>query len=173
VSDPLVPPLDADDHVEGPAGAPLELVMFGDFQCPFCTAAQPILRRVRDRLGLELRFAFRQFPLRSLHPDAERAAQASEAAAAQGAFWPMHDALYGLRGRLGIDDVVAASARIGLDAGRMRAELEAGTHAAAVQADVESGIASGVTGTPTFFTGGIRHTGGFDAQSLTAGLESR
>ena len=171
--DLLIPPLGPDDHVEGPAGALLELVMFGDFQCPFCTAAQPILRRVRDRLGLELRFAFRQFPLRSLHPDAERAAQASEAGAAQGAFWPMHDALYGLRGRLGIDDVVAAAARIGLDAGRVRAELEAGTHAPAVQADVDSGIASGVTGTPTFFAGGVRHTGAFDAQSLTAALEGR
>ena len=94
VPDVLTPPLGADDHVDGPADAPLELVMYGDFQCPFCTAAQPILRRVRDRLDGRLRFAFRHFPLRALHPDAERAAQASEAAAAQGAFWAMHDALY-------------------------------------------------------------------------------
>jgi Na+:H+ antiporter, NhaA family len=173
VPDPLTPPLGPDDHVDGPTDAPLELVMYGDFQCPFCTAAQPILRRVRERLGGRLRFAFRQYPLRSLHPDAERAAQASEAAAAQGAFWPMHDALYGLRGELGLADIVAAAARIGLDAERLRAELEAGTYAAAVQADVDSGNASGVTGTPTFFAGGIRHTGAFDAQSLIAAVEGR
>jgi Na+:H+ antiporter, NhaA family len=171
VSDPLTPPLGPGDHVDGPAGAPLELVMYGDFQCPFCTAAQPILRRVRDRLEGRLRFAFRQFPLREIHPDAERAAQASEAAAAQGAFWPMHDALYGLRGQLGLADIVAAAARLGLDAERIRADLEAGTYAAAVQEDVDSGIASGVAGTPTFFTGGVRHHGAFDAQSLIAALE--
>ncbi len=168
--DRLSPPLGPGDHVDGPADAPLELVMYGDFQCPFCTAAQPILRRVRERLGGRLRFAFRQYPLRSLHPDAERAAQASEAAAAQGAFWPMHDALYALRGRLGLEDVAAAAARIGLDAERGRAELESGAHAARVQADVESGDAGGVTGTPTFFAGGIRHAGAFDAQSLIAAL---
>jgi protein-disulfide isomerase len=171
VSDVLTPPLGPDDHADGPHDAPLELVMYGDFQCPFCTAAQPILRRVRDRLQGRLRFAFRQFPLRRLHPDAERAAQASEAAAAQGAFWAMHDALYGLRGQLGIEDIVAAAARIGLDAERIRADVEAGTYAAEVQADVESGAASGVTGTPTFFTGGVRHTGAFDAQSLIAAVE--
>jgi NhaA family Na+:H+ antiporter len=171
VPDPLTPPLGPDDHVDGPADAPLELVMYGDFQCPFCTAAQPILRRVRGRLEGRLRFAFRQFPLRSLHPDAERAAQASEAAAAQGAFWAMHDALYALRGQLGAADIVAAAARIGLDAERIRSALEEGTYAAAVQADVDSGAASGVTGTPTFFTGGVRHAGAFDAQSLIAALE--
>ena len=173
MSDPLTPPLDSDDHVDGPPGAALALVMYGDFQCPFCTAAQPILRRVRERLDGRLRFGFRQFPLRELHPDAERAAQASEAAAAQGAFWEMHDALYGLRGQLGIDDVVGAAARIGLDAERMRAELEAGTYAPEVQADVESGVANGVGGTPTFFVNGARHTGAFDAQSLIAALETR
>jgi protein-disulfide isomerase len=171
VPDALTPPLRPEDHVDGPDDAPLELVMYGDFQCPFCTAAQPILRRVRDRLDGRLRFAFRQFPLRELHPDAERAAQASEAAAAQDAFWAMHDALYGLRGRLGADNIVAAAERIGLDAERIRGELEAGTHAAAVQADVESGQAGGVAGTPTFFVNGVRHSGAFDAQSLIAALE--
>jgi NhaA family Na+:H+ antiporter len=171
VSDPLTPPLGQDDHVDGPAGGPLELVMYGDFQCPFCTAAQPILRRVRDRLGGRLRFAYRQYPLREIHPDAELAAQASEAAAAQGAFWPMHDALYGLRGQLGLEDVLRAARGIGLDADRMRADLAAGTYAPSVQEDVDSGQASGVTGTPTFFAGGLRHTGAFDAQSLIAAAE--
>jgi protein-disulfide isomerase len=152
---------------------PLELVMYGDFQCPFCTAAQPILRRVRERLEGRLRFAFRHYPLPDVHPDAERAAQASEAAAAQGAFWPMHDALYGLRGRLGTDDIAGAATRLGLDAARIRAELADGTHAARVRADVASGDAGGVAGTPTFFVNGVRHAGAFDAQSLIAALERR
>jgi len=169
--DRLTPPLRPDDHVDGPADAPLELVMYGDFQCPFCAAAQPILSRVRERLEGRLRFGFRHFPLPELHPDAERAAQASEAAAAQGAFWPMHDALYGARGRLGPDDVVGLAAGLGLDAERLRAELADGTHAARVAADAESGRASGVAGTPTFFADGVRHAGAFDAQSLLAALE--
>src|SRR5215207_6530595 len=116
VAEPLDPPLGAADHVEGPADAPLELVMYGDFQCPFCTAAQPILRRVRERLAGRLRFAFRHFPLTEVHPDAQRAAEASEAAAAQGAFWQMHDALYGARGELGLASVIALAAGLGLDA---------------------------------------------------------
>jgi protein-disulfide isomerase len=170
VPDRLTPPLGPDDHVDGPPDAPLELVMYGDFQCPFCTAAQPILRRVRDRLGDRLRFAFRHYPVRERHPDAERAAQASEAAAAQGAFWEMHDALYALRGRLGVEDIAGAATALGLDAERLRAELEAGIHAARVQADVESGDAGGVPGTPAFFANGVRHEGAFDAQSLIAAV---
>jgi Na+:H+ antiporter, NhaA family len=170
MNDRLTPPLGDADHVDGPADAPLELVMYGDFQCPFCTASQPILRRVRDRLDGRLRFAFRHYPVRSVHPDAERAAQASEAAAAQGAFWAMHDALYGLRGQLGLEDIVGAAAAIGLDAERIRADVEAGTYAARVQSDVVSGDAGGVTGTPTFFANGVRHVGAFDAQSLIAAL---
>jgi Na+:H+ antiporter, NhaA family len=171
MTDPLDPPLGSHDHVDGPADAPLELVMYGDFQCPFCNAAQPILLRVRDRLGGRLRFAFRHFPLTEVHPDAQRAAEASEAAAAQDAFWPMHDALYAARGALGLDAVLAAAATVGLDAERVRSELAAGTHAARVEADVRSGRAAGVSGTPAFFVNGVRHVGGYDAQSLIAALE--
>ena len=170
--DRLDPPLGPGDHVQGPAGAPLELVMYGDFQCPFCTAAQPILTRVRQRLDGRLRFGFRHFPLRERHPDAERAAEASEAAAAQDAFWPMHDALYGLRGRLGLEDILGAARGIGLDADRIRADLDAGSYAERVRRDVESALATGVGGTPTFFVGGQRHEGAFDVQSLMAALEA-
>jgi protein-disulfide isomerase len=146
--------------------------MYGDFQCPFCTAAQPVLRRVRDRLASRLRFAYRHFPLSDKHPDAERAAEASEAAAAQGAFWPMHDALYGARGALGLEDIVGLAGGLGLDGERVRAELEDRVHAERVAADRASGEATGVAGTPTFFVNGVRHTGAFDAQSLIAALES-
>jgi len=171
VSDSLDPPLGPRDHVQGPPGAELELVMYGDFQCPFCSAAQPILRRVRERLDGRLRFAFRHFPLPEVHPDAQRAAEASEAAAAQGAFWPMHDALYATGGALGLDAVLAAAAGLGLDAERVRAELADGTHTERVNADADAARAAGLTGTPAFFVGGERHSGGYDAQSLIAGLE--
>jgi protein-disulfide isomerase len=171
MTDPLDPPLGARDHVEGPADAPLELVMYGDFQCPFCNAAQPILRRVRDRLDGRLRFAFRHFPLTEVHPDAQRAAEASEAAAAQGAFWRMHDALYAARGVLGLDAVLAAARSVGIDVERVRAELAEGVHAARVEEDLRSGRAAGITGTPGFFVNGVRHDGDYDAQSLIAALE--
>src|SRR6478735_11900490 len=115
---PQLPPVDAHDHVAGPYGAPLELVMYGDFQCPYCSAAQSIVRRVRERLDGRLRFVFRHLPLSEVHPDAERAAQAAEAAAAQGGFWEMYDALYASGGRLAESDLVAIADRLGLDVER-------------------------------------------------------
>jgi len=110
--------------------------------------------------------------LRDVHPDAQRAAEASEAAAAQGGFWPMHDALYGARGQLALEDVVALAAGLGLDPERLRAELDAGTHAERVARDLQGGRAGGVAGTPTFFAHGVRHSGAFDAQSLIPALEA-
>src|SRR3954454_4797384 len=120
---PLDPPLGPDDHVAGPTEAPLELVMYGDFQCPYCNAAQSIVRRVRERLDGRLRVVFRHLPLTEVHPDAERAAEAAEAAAAQGSFWEMHDALYANGGRFAEHDLVALADRLGLDVERFRAEL--------------------------------------------------
>src|SRR3712207_2452068 len=102
--------------------------MYGDFECPYCAAAQSILARVRDRLGDDLRFVFRHFPIEDLHPHARHAAEASEAAAAQGAFWPMHDRMYAARGRLADRDLVSHARDLGLDADRLGAELAAGTH---------------------------------------------
>jgi protein-disulfide isomerase len=168
----LTPPLSAEDHVEGPERPEFELVMYGDFQCPYCAAAFPIVRRLREQLAGRLLFGFRHFPLRDVHPDAERAAEAAEAAAAQGAFWPMHDRLYESRGALSNRDLIAHAAELGLDAERIAAELEDGAHAPRVERDVESGRASGVTGTPGFFIGGRRHDGAFDAGSLLAALEA-
>jgi protein-disulfide isomerase len=167
----LTPALSAEDHMDGPEGAELQLVMYGDFQCPYCAAAYPILQRVRQRLAGRLLFAFRHFPLRDVHPDAQRAAEGSEAAAAQGAFWPMHDRIYESRGRLGAADLVGHAADLGLDQQRFSAELEDSVHAARVQRDVDSGEDSGVPGTPTFFVNGRRHAGSFDASSLIAALE--
>lgn len=168
---PLEPPLGADDHVAGPADAPLELVMYGDFQCPYCAAAQSILRRVRDRLDGRLRFAFRHMPL-PVHPAADDAAQAAEAAAAQGGFWPMHDALYAARGRLSVDDLAAHARAIGLDGERVRREITDRVHAARVARDERSARRAGVTGTPAFFVNGVLQEGAFDAGSLVAALEA-
>ena len=169
--DLLTPPLGPEDHVDGPPDAALELVMYGDFQCPYCSAAQPIVRRVRDRLGDRLRYAFRHLPLPEVHPDAQRAAEAAESAAAQGAFWAMHDALYAQRGRLELEDVLAAASEAGVDPERVRTDLEAGVYAPRVARDAESALAGGVTGTPGFFANGVRVEGSFDAQSLLAALE--
>jgi NhaA family Na+:H+ antiporter len=167
----LPSPLAADDHAAGPADAPLELVMYGDFQCPYCTAAQSILRRVRERLDGRLRFVFRHLPLPEIHPDAQRAAEASEAAAAQGRFWEMHDALYANRGQLSLEDLVRLARRLGLDAERLRAELDDGTHAARVARDADAARGAGLAGTPTFYVNGERHAGEYDAGSLVAALE--
>lgn len=168
----LTPPLSAEDHVEGPDRAELELVMYGDFQCPYCTAAYPIVRRIRDQLAGRLLFAFRHFPLRDIHPDAERASEAAEAAAAQGAFWEMHNRMYESRGALGREDLIGYAAELGLDAERVADELDSEFHRPRVQRDVDSGEASGVMGTPSFFIGGRLHRGSFDASSLIAALEA-
>jgi protein-disulfide isomerase len=168
----LTPPLSAEDHVDGPERAELELVMFGDFQCPYCAAAYPIVRRIRDQMAGRLLFAFRHFPLRDIHPDAERAAEAAEAAAAQGAFWQMHDRMYESGGALSYEDLIGHASKLGLDSERVGAELDSEVHRPRVQRDVDSGDASGVTGTPGFFVGGRLYGGSFDAQSLKAALET-
>lgn len=168
----LTPPLSAEDHVDGPERAEFELVMFGDFQCPYCAAAYPIVRRIRDQMAGRLLFGFRHFPLREIHADAERAAEAAEAAAAQGAFWQMHDRMYESGGALSREDLVGYAGELGLDTERFAAELDSGAHEPRVQRDLDSGLASGVTGTPGFFVGGRLYGGSFDAQSLTVALET-
>ena len=168
----LTPPLSAEDHADGPERAEFELVMYGDFQCPYCAAAYPIVRRIRDQMAGRLLFAFRHFPLREIHPDAERAAEAAEAAAAQGAFWQMHDRMYESGGALSREDLLGYASELGLDTDRVAAELDSEVNRPRVQRDLDSGIASGVTGTPGFFVAGRLYGGSFDAQSLRAALET-
>lgn len=145
--------------------------MFGDFQCPYSTAAYPIVRRLRDQVAGRLLFAFRHFPLRDVHPDAERAAEAAESAGAQGAFWQMHDRMFESRGALGRENLIAHARELGLDPDRIAAELDSSLHAPRVQRDLDSGLASGVSGTPAFFVGGRLYTGAYDGPSLIAALE--
>jgi protein-disulfide isomerase len=146
--------------------------MYGDFQCPYCTASQSIVGRVRKRLDGRLRYAFRHLPLHEVHPDAQRAAEASEAAAAQGKFWEMHDARYANGGKLAPADLDEEARRLGLDVERFRAELIDGTYAARVDRDAEGARAAGIAATPAFIVNGTPHIGSFDAGSLVEALET-
>ncbi len=153
------------DHVRG-AGA-VELLEYGDFQCPYCRDAVRAIDRVLQRLDGRVRFVFRHFPVTTKHPRADELAQASEAAAAQGRFWEMHDLLFAEAD----PDPVALAERLGLDVERFARELRDGTHAGRVAEDRARGEASGVAGTPAFFVAGERHRGFYDVEALVDALE--
>ncbi len=159
------------DHVRGPADAPITLVEYGDYECPHCRAAYPIVERLLQHAGRELRFVYRHFPLTAVHLHAEAAAEAAEAAAAQDAFWDMHERLYRSRGPLDEAELLEEARGLGLDTPRFQRELEAGTYRTRVRADVASGARSGVNGTPTFFVNGERYDGGYEGASLTRAIE--
>ena len=162
----LQPPVQPSDHATGSADASVTLVEYGDFQCPHCRNAYPIVKKVQQQLGARLRFVFREFPLTQIHPEAEHAAEAAEAAGAQGAFWQMHDRLFERQFALDDDSLVQYAQDLGLDADRLRGELDAGTYRAKVRDDFMSGVKSGVNGTPTFFINGARYDGSYDLASL-------
>ena len=159
------------DHIQGPADAQVTLVEYGDYQCPYCGAAYPILKQVQARMGERLRFVFRNFPISTSHPRAEQAAEAAEAAAAQGRFWEMHDLLYEHQARLRDEDLYAYAEQLGLDVGTFERELAEHVHAGRVHEDFMSGVRSGVNGTPTFYVNGARHDGPYDLETLLAVLE--
>jgi len=167
----LTPPVGERDHIAGPATAPVTLVEYGDFECSSCRKAWPMVKELQHRLGKNLRFVFRNFPLTKLHPNAQHAAEAAEAAAAQGAFWQMHDRLFERQFALEDDNLVDYAAELGLDADRIRAGLQAGTYRARVKGDVLSGLQSGVSGTPTFFINGERYDGAHGTEPLFAALQ--
>ena len=168
----LTVPVDADrDHIQGPSDAAVTLLEYGDYECPYCGAAYPIIKQVQETMGERLRFVFRNFPITTAHPHAEQAAEAAEAAAAQGKFWPMHDLLYENQQRLETDDLVDYAGRLGLDVERFRRELDDHTHAARVREDFMSGVRSGVNGTPTFYIDGTRYEGSYEADALLGVLQ--
>ncbi|MBB3082339.1 Na+/H+ antiporter NhaA [Geodermatophilus sabuli] len=167
----LDPPVDAGrDHVRGRVDAPLTLVEYGDFECPFCGRATGVVEELRERFGERLRYVFRHVPLVDVHPHARLAAEAAEAAADQGRFWEMHDEMFGAQDRLTPVDLLDHAAAIGLDVQRFARDLGAARHARRVEEDVESAEVSGVEGTPTFFVNGRRHAGPYDADTLAAEL---
>src|SRR5437588_7780612 len=143
----LTMPVDEDrDHIQGPEAAAVTLVQYGDYECPYCGAAYPIIKEVQARMGERLRFVFRNFPITTSHPHAEQAAEAAEAAAAQGRFWQMHDLLYENQQRLGDEDLRAYAEEAGLAVERLDLELAEHVHAARVREDFMSGVRSGVNG---------------------------
>jgi protein-disulfide isomerase len=155
----LTVPITERDHSLGPGNAPATLLEYGDFECPHCGRAYPIVQGIRRYMGEQLRFVYRHFPLVEAHPHAEHAAEASEAAGAQGRFWEMHDILFRNQHALEDEDLVLYAARIGVDAQRVAREVAAGTYTRKVRDDFRGGIRSGVNGTPTFFINGYRYDG--------------
>ena len=168
----LTQPVSADDHAEGTADAPLTLVEYGDYQCPYCGAAYPVVKRLQKTLGKKLRFVFRNFPLTQAHPYALIAAEAAEAAALQGKFWEMHDLLFEQQTFLKPDIIPSWAKRIGLDLEKFGNDIKQGVIENRIKEDRQSGIRSGVNGTPTFFVNGTRYDGSPDYDSLLAALES-
>jgi protein-disulfide isomerase len=166
-----VPVDEGRDHIQGSSSAPVTLVEYGDYECPYCGAAYPIVKEVQARMGERLRFVFRNFPISTSHPHAEQAAEAAEAAGAQGRFWEMHDTLYENQGRLTKPDLHAYAQQLELDVQPFDRELAEHVHAGRVREDFMSGVRSGVNGTPTFYVNGARHDGPFDLETLLAAVE--
>ena len=163
----LIPEIDPKcDHVRGPIEAPITVIEFGDFECPHCGRAEPVVRDLLE--DTDVRYVWRHLPLTDVHPQAQLAAEAAEAAAAQGAFWEMHDLLLAHQDELEGKDLLRYAGQLGLDTDRFRDELKASAHQNRVAQDVESADLSGVSGTPTFFVNGQRHYGAFDLDTLSA-----
>jgi Na+/H+ antiporter NhaA len=159
------------DHVRGPEDAPVTIVEYGDFECPYCGRAEAVLRELLRDFG-DVRYVWRHLPLTDVHPSAQLAAEAAEAAAAQGAFWDMHDHLLEHQDALAADELVRHAAAIGLDAERFERDLAAHAGAARVADDVDSADLSGVSGTPTFFVNGRRHYGAYDIATLSRAVKA-
>jgi Na+/H+ antiporter NhaA len=161
---------DERDHIRGSADAPVTIVEYGDFQCPYCGRAEPVVRELLADFG-DLRYVWRHLPLNDVHRHAQLAAEASEAAADQGAFWEMHDLLLEHQDALSTKDLVGYAAQLGLELDRFEDALRDQTGAARIAEDVDSADLSGVSGTPTFFVNGRRHRGAYDIATLTTAVK--
>ncbi|MEY9967872.1 Na+/H+ antiporter NhaA [Streptacidiphilus sp. MAP12-16] len=159
------------DHVRGPADAPVTIVEYGDFQCPYCGQAEPVVRELLADSG-EVRYVWRHLPLTDVHPHAQLAAEAAEVAARQGAFWPMHDLLLEHQDALALQDLIGYAADLGLDIEWFSKDLRCHTAAARIAEDIDSADLSGVSGTPSFFINGRRHHGAYDIDTLTTAVRA-
>ena len=168
----LTPPVSDTDHRSRPEDAPVTLVEYGDFECPSCGAAYPIVEQVRKKMGKRLRFVFRHFPLTQMHPHAMAAAAAAEAAGAQAKFWQMHAMLFEHQDALDGDDLLGYARALRLDEKRFTRDLASEAYVRRIRQDVRSGIRSGVNGTPTFFMNGVRYDGSWEAPDLLRAVES-
>jgi protein-disulfide isomerase len=169
----LTLPVGERDHAQGSSSAPFILVEYGDYQCPYCGAAYPIVKKVQKELGTKLRFVFRNFPITNAHPYAEWAAETAEASGAHGKFWEMHDYLFENQRSLGDEAFFAEFERkLKLDIAKIGREVAERAHAARIEEDYMSGIRSGVNGTPTFFINGVRYDGYPEVAALVSAIES-
>jgi protein-disulfide isomerase len=167
----LIPEVDPDhDHVRGPLDSPVTVIEFGDFQCPHCGRAETVVRQLLA--DTPVRYVWRNLPLPDVHPQAQLAAEAAEAAGAQGAFWEMHDLLLAHQDHLRLADLLGYAAALGLDVDRLHDDLTRRRHESRVARDVESADVSGVSGTPTFFINGRRHRGVYDIDTLTSAVKN-
>jgi protein-disulfide isomerase len=167
----LVLPVGARDHARGDANAKVTLVEYGDFECPQCTLAFPIVQQIVSVFGARLRFVYRHFPNTNVHPHAQHAAEASEWADTRAAFWQMHDGLFNSGGKLADPDILALGGRLGLARATLATAWASHTFVPRVKEDFLSGIRSGVAGTPAFFVNGVLHREGWDFAALSAAIE--
>lgn len=167
----LKAPVGAGDHVLGSENAKITLVEYGDFECPFCGRAYPIVKQVQKHFGDRLRFVFRNFPLKELHPHATEAAETAEFAGANGKFWPMHDLLFENQKRFSTKVFLALAGELGLAPEGLEKALSDRAFEERVRQDFRSGVRSGVNGTPTFYINGARHDDAYDFEVLVAALE--
>lgn len=167
----LTPAVGERDHIQGSSSAAVTLVEYGDYQCPFCGDAYPIIKELQKHFGDRLRFVFRNFPLARIHAYAERAAEAAEAAGAQGKFWEMHDYLFEHQETLDAENLVRTADTLGLDKVKFDREVAEHVYASRVQEDIQSGIDSNVGGTPTVFVNGVRNDDDDDFETLKAKIE--
>jgi protein-disulfide isomerase len=158
------------DHIYGSADGSIRLLEYGDYECPFCAEAEPTLKEIQRRLGDDLLFAFRSFPLSNIHPHTEHAAEAAEAAGAQGNFWGMHDLLFKNQRALEDEDLVAYASELDLDETRLIREVTSSAYAPRIREDFKAGVRGGVNGTPTFFINGERYDGAGDLKNLLNAL---
>lgn len=165
-------PVDESDHAQGPQNAPVTLLEYGDYECPHCGRAHPIIKAVQKHYGRQLRFVFRNFPLTQIHPMAEPAAEAAEFAAAQGKFWEMHDAIYENQPELGLPLLFQLAESLALSVEDLRTALANHDFLPKVRRDFLSGVKSGVNGTPTFFLNGVRHEGSYEFEDLVEAIDA-
>jgi protein-disulfide isomerase len=169
----LILPVTSDrDHIQGSSTAHVTLVEYGDYECPYCGQAYPVIKEVQKRLGDKLQFVFRNFPLTEMHPHAQHAAEAAEAAAAQNRFWEMHDYLYEHQQALDDRYLEKYADYLGLDLAKFNTDMSSHVHADRIREDFLSGVRSGVNGTPTFYINEVRYDGSFDLETLLKTLRS-
>lgn len=166
-----VPVAPGRDHIRGPVDAPTTLVEYGDYECTYCAAAHSIVNAIQIRMGTRLRYVFRHFPMTSVHPHAQPAAEAAEAADAQKRFWVMHEVLFENQRRLADAQLEAYAAAIGLDLKSFTHDLRTHVNVPRIRADFMSGVKSGAQGTPAFYINGVRHDGSWDLSSLIAAID--